>query len=81
MDKNQIHAKLTTVFRDVFDNDRLEIQDSTTAADVEGWDSLNHVNLIVSVEKSFGIAFSTKEVKSMRNVGEFIGIIQLKMQR
>lgn len=81
MDKKIVHAELTKIFRDIFDNDDLEITDSTTAADIEEWDSLNHVNLVVAVEKGFKIKFSTKEVKNMENVGEFIhSIIQKKNQ-
>jgi acyl carrier protein len=75
MTKAEIHQKLTTVFRDVFDNPGMEITDTTTADDVDGWDSIMHVNLIVAVEKAFGVSFTTKDVKSMANVGDFIQLI------
>jgi acyl carrier protein len=78
MDRNQIHEKLTAIFRDVLDDDTIVLTDSTTADDVEGWDSLTHVNLLVAVEKGFGIRMSTREVKSMRNVGDFIDLIAQK---
>lgn len=71
----EIHQKLTSIFRDVFDNPALEISDSTTAADVEDWDSLTHINLIVAAEKVFSVSFTTKEVKALNNVGDFIHLI------
>ncbi len=71
----EIHKKLTYVFRDVFDDPSLEISDSTTAKDVEEWDSLTHINLIVAAEKAFGVSFTTKEVKALANVGDFIRLI------
>ena len=71
----EIHQGLTTVFRDVFDNPKLEIPEATTAQDVEAWDSIMHVNLIVAVEQAFGVSFTTKEVKALANVGDFIKLI------
>ncbi|GLQ48016.1 acyl carrier protein [Dyella lipolytica] len=79
MDRNQIHDKLTAIFRDVLDDDSIVLNDSTTADDVDGWDSLSHVNLLVAVEKRFAIRMSTREVKSMRNVGDFIALISQKL--
>lgn len=80
MDRNQINEKLTAIFRDVLDDESIVLTDSTTADDVEGWDSLTHVNLLVAVEKGFGIRMSTREVKSMRNVGDFVDIITQKLK-
>ena len=71
----EIHKKLTLVFRDVFDDPALEISNATTANDVAGWDSIMHVNLIVAVEKAFGTTFTTKDVKALANVGDFIQLI------
>ncbi len=71
----EIHPKLTAVFRDVFDDPQLEITDATTANDIEAWDSIMHVNLIVAVEKAFNVSFSTKDVKGLANVGDLIGLI------
>jgi acyl carrier protein len=71
----EIHQKLTAVFRDIFDNPTLEISEATTANDIPGWDSIMHVNLIVAVEKAFGISFSTRDVKSLANVGDLMGLI------
>ena len=75
-----IREQLNQVFREVFDDDSIEISDEMTAADVEEWDSLNHINLIVAVERTFGIRFSTKEVNGLANVGEFIALISGKLR-
>lgn len=80
MTTQEIHQQLTAVFRDVFDNPALEISDSTTGPDVEGWDSITHVNLIVAVEKAFQTTFTTKEVKALANVGDFIALISKRVK-
>ena len=72
---------LQEVFRDVFDDDGIEINDTTTADDIEAWDSLTHVQLIVAVEEKFGVKFSTVEVMKLKNVGEFIKLIDRKLGR
>lgn len=74
-----IYEKLTAVFHDVFDDASIRIQDETTAADVADWDSLQHVNLIVAAEKAFGVKFSTKDVQSLANVGQFVDLIAKKL--
>ena len=77
-DLNEIKEKLQEVFRDVFDNDEIELTDETTANDIDEWDSLTHVQLIVAVEAAFGLKFSTVEVMKLKNVGEFIALIAKK---
>ncbi|MEI6226626.1 MAG: acyl carrier protein [Deltaproteobacteria bacterium] len=76
MNHAEIHERLTEVFRDVLDAPTLVIGDATTAKDVEGWDSIAHVSLIVAVEKAFRVRFTTKEVKALANVGDFIRLIE-----
>jgi len=71
--------KLQEVFQDVFDDDEIEIAADTTADDIDAWDSLTHVQLIVAVEKAFGLKFSTVEVMKLKNVGEFIALIDKKI--
>jgi acyl carrier protein len=68
-------ARLNEIFRDVFDDDGLAITRETTAEDVEGWDSLMHVTLIVNVEKAFGVRFSSAEVAGLKDVGELEDLI------
>jgi acyl carrier protein len=68
-------ALLTTIFTDVLDDDHIVLEDETTANDIEGWDSLSHIRLIVAIEKKFRIRFSASEVSSLRNVGEMLDLI------
>ncbi|MCR5730737.1 MAG: acyl carrier protein [Ruminococcus sp.] len=75
MTREKIFDKLNRVFQDVFDNETLELEDNTTADDIEDWDSLTHIDLVVAVEKEFGIKFSMGEVRKLQNVGEMVDII------
>ncbi|HVU88621.1 MAG TPA: acyl carrier protein [Pirellulales bacterium] len=68
-------AQLTEVFHDVFDDDSLVITPQTTAKDIENWDSLMHVTLIVKVEKTFNVRFSSSDVAGLQNVGELVSLI------
>jgi len=80
MTHTEIHQKLTSIARDVFDDPALQISDSTTANDVPGWDSLTHVNLIVAVEKAFGVSFTTKDAKTLVNVGSLVELIAKRLK-
>ncbi len=71
--------ELTELFRDLFDDENLELSDDTTADQVEGWDSQMHVMLIVAAEQRFGIKFRTAELESLRNVGQFTQLIESKL--
>jgi len=75
----ELMAQLNEVFRDVFSDDTIEIQATTTAKDIDDWDSLNHVNLIVAVEKRFGVKFTTREVSGLANVGALAQLIEKKL--
>ena len=74
-DRTEIFAALTPVFHEVFGNYEITLFEEMTAADVAEWDSLFHIRLIVSIEEQLGIRFTTSEVHSPRNVGEFVDII------
>ncbi|MBE6836694.1 MAG: acyl carrier protein [Ruminococcus sp.] len=76
MTKNEIYERLTVVFRDVFDDETLEINDTTTAEDIEEWDSIEHITLISAVENEFKVRFKMGEVSGMKNVGEMVKIIE-----
>lgn len=78
MESNAIYQQLTRVFAEVFDDDAIVLTPTTTAEDVDGWDSLNHIRLIVSVEKAFQIKFSTPEIAKLKNVGELVALIASK---
>jgi acyl carrier protein len=78
--KSDVSTRMKEVFQDVFDDSGIEIRDDMTAADVENWDSLTHVNLIVALEKAFGIRFTTGEAgASLKNVGELRMLIEGKI--
>lgn len=74
----EIREKLQKVFRDIFDDESIELFDEMTADDIEDWDSLMHVNLVVSIEQEFNIKFTIEEVMKVKNVGEFIIMIKDK---
>jgi len=76
MEKTAIMAKLTDVFKDVFDLDDVVLTYDTTADDIEDWDSLEHINLISAVESTFKMKFKMKEVSTMKNLGEMVSIIE-----
>ena len=73
-----ILAELNNVFRQVFDDSSLNISRSTTANDIDEWDSLTHMNLIVAVELKFGIKFALGELQSLKNVGDLTDSIARK---
>jgi len=75
----EIRDRLTSVFQDVFDDPSIAIFDAMTAADVDGWDSLTHVTLIVAAEKAFNVKFTTRDIQSLQNVGGFLALIRKKL--
>ena len=77
MDRTEVYTRLASVFQDVFDRE-VTLTDETTAADVPGWDSLNHITLIGTIEDEFDVKFPMKDVVGMKNVGELVDkIIEL----
>lgn len=77
----EIFKRLNKVFREVFDEESINVTANTTSEDIEGWDSLEHINLIVAVEEEFGIKFNMKEVTTMKNVGEMAELINNKINK
>ncbi|MDE5680584.1 MAG: acyl carrier protein [Lachnospiraceae bacterium] len=75
MTREAAYEKLNEVFRDVFDDEEIVVNDNTTSSDIEDWDSLEHINLVSAVEQAFGIKFSMGQVVTMKNVGEMVDII------
>lgn len=73
--EEDIYGRLTDVFHDVFDNDDIVLGAAMTAADVDEWDSLGHIRLIVATEKEFKVRFSTTEISKLENVGQFVALI------
>jgi acyl carrier protein len=78
MDEPQIYARLTDIFQDVFDEDSIEVTPELSAKDVDGWDSLTHIRLILTVEKAFKIKFSTSEIGKLENVGDLVALIEAR---
>jgi acyl carrier protein len=75
MNREEVYKRLTEVFIDVFDDEDIKLSDVTTSDDIEDWDSLEHVNLIVAIEKEFGMKFTMGEVTGMKDVGAMVDII------
>ena len=78
MTEAEVLEKLTGIFRDVFANGALVARPDMTANDVDGWDSLSHVDMMVLVEEEFGIRFSTREVTGLKNVGDLVLLVLAK---
>lgn len=79
MTTDEILGKLNNLFRDIFDDDSLDLGPETTADDVEEWDSVSHITMIVAVEQMFGIKIKTAEIESLKNVGDLVQIISAKL--
>jgi acyl carrier protein len=78
MEDESIYPKLTAIFRDVFDDDAIIIRPDLTAAQVDGWDSLTHIRLMLTVEKAFNTKFSAAQIGKLKNVGELAELIKQK---
>jgi acyl carrier protein len=79
MNDDQIYEKLSGIFYDIFDEKDIVLTSNTTAADIETWDSFNHVNLIVAIESSFDVKFSTQEIEAMEDVGDIVLRLKTKL--
>jgi acyl carrier protein len=79
MDQAGIYERLTQILCDVFDDDSLRATPGLTANDVEGWDSLTHIRLLLTIEKSFGIKFSTSEIGKLETVGDLAALLQARI--
>lgn len=79
MNRAEVMAKVEEIFKDVFDDDDLVLTDETNAEDIEDWDSLEQINLIVNMESTFSVKFNLEEVNQLKNVGEMVDMICEKM--
>jgi acyl carrier protein len=75
LNQEEVVDRLNYIFRDIFDDDHISVTGDTTAADIDGWDSLAHITLILGVEREFRIKMSAAEVGSLKNVGQMIDLI------
>ncbi len=78
MTEAEITTELTELFRDIFADDDIVLTPKTTAADIAGWDSFNHISIIVSVETRFGIKMETREIEGLTDVGSLVDVIKRK---
>lgn len=78
MESEAVYSKLSDVFHDVFDDDEIILSPQLSADDVDGWDSLKHVRLLLTVERTFRIKFSTSEIGRLKNVGDLAALIESK---
>lgn len=76
----EIKERLQEIFRDVFDEEDLEIREDMSAKDIDDWDSLAQINLVVAIEKEFGVKFNLDEVSQLKNIGEMLGLISKKIE-
>lgn len=79
MTQEEVLKKLTAVFQDVFDNEKIIVTEQTSADDIKEWDSLMHITLISAVEDEFKVKFSMQEITEMKNAGEMAGLIIQKV--
>ena len=78
MTREYVYEKMNEIFRRVFDDETIELEDDTNADDIEDWDSLEQINLIVAIENEFGMMFDMAEVAELANVGEMVDLILSK---
>ena len=78
MDRERVFEVLREVFVDVFQNDNVQLRDSTTAADIPGWDSLSNIQMVIAAEKAFKIRLTAAQVSGLKDVGSLVTVIQRK---
>lgn len=78
MDETQIYTRLQDIFVDVFDDDSIMVTPKLSAKDVDGWDSLTHIRLLLTIEKMFKIKFSTSEIGKLESVGDLVTLIAMR---
>ena len=79
MNEELILNRIKQVFREVFADENIEINPSTSAEDIEEWDSLNHIQLVLSIEKTLNVRFKTGEIQSLKDVGEMVVLLEEKI--
>jgi acyl carrier protein len=80
MSQDRVYDELTEILRDVFDNPDVVATPELSAKDVPEWDSFNHINVVLAAEMRFGVKFRTSEIEGLRNVGDFVALIERKRQ-
>jgi acyl carrier protein len=80
MTRDNIKEELNRIFREIFEDRHVVVTDETTAKNVKGWDSVSHIDMICMVEDAFKVKLTTREVSSLKNVGELVSVIERKIQ-
>lgn len=80
MERSEILCRMEEIFKDVLDIEEIQLTDDTTADDIDEWDSLSHIQLIVAIEKGFNIKLTAREVRELADVGEMVSCIQSKLK-
>lgn len=78
MTREDVYKELNAIFRNNFDDEKIELTDNTSSSDIDGWDSLEQINLIVAIQDTFDIKFNIEEANSMKNIGEIVDLILIK---
>jgi acyl carrier protein len=78
VDEAQIYERLTRLFQDIFDDDSISVTPELSAKDVDGWDSITHIRLMLTVEKAFKVKFSTSEISNLQNIGDLVALIKAR---
>ena len=79
MTTEEIYDQLTPIFHDIFDDDDIVLEASTTASDIEDWDSLTQIRIVVAAEKKFALKFKSTDISALKNVGNFVNLIQSQL--
>ena len=77
--REEVRTGMQEILREVFSREDIEVRDEMSAKDIKEWDSINHINIIVATEQRFGVALSVREVARLRDVGQFIDLVLLKL--
>lgn len=80
MTKKDVFQKLEEIFRDVFDDDTIKLREQTVAADIEGWDSLQNIHILVAIEEEFGVRVTIEDAAKIENVGQMVDLIERKAE-
>ncbi len=80
MTRKELFDGVQDIFRDIFDDDELVIEDKTSSDDIKDWDSLNHINLVCAIEKEFEIRFALGELMALKDVGAMIDLMIEKLK-
>jgi acyl carrier protein len=81
MNRDQILSQLTEILEEAFDRDDITVTPASTADDFEEWDSVTHINIVIAAEIRFGIKFRAAETETLKNIGDFIDLIEAKLAK